>query len=247
MAFSQEQLELLKGPLNSQFVKPPPKGKFGEYMEGWRAIDEANRIFGHDGWSYDVQTIGETHRELCDLEYNGEEYQQWRVSYVATVTVTAGGVSRCDVGSGGGQAKPANLGDAIESAAKEAVTDALKRALRSFGNPLGLALYDKTKANVADVPEQPEQPEPREPTRAEKLIAQRPKGKRFDSKADSETVLQTHLTAIALAGTQAELKLFGVDNKREIDFLFDDHWADLMITVKQLMSQLPEGHMENAA
>ena len=33
---------------------------------------------------------------------------------------------------------------------KEAETDARKRALMTFGNPFGLALYDKTQANVAD-------------------------------------------------------------------------------------------------
>jgi len=36
----------------------------------------------------------------------------------------------------------------IESAAKEAETDAMKRALMTFGNPFGLALYDKSKAHV---------------------------------------------------------------------------------------------------
>jgi hypothetical protein len=41
-----------------------------------------------------------------------------------------------------------DCGLAHESAVKEAVTDALKRALRSFGNPFGLALYDKTRENV---------------------------------------------------------------------------------------------------
>ena len=56
------------------------------------------------------------------------------------------GTVRGDVGHGQGFGK--SLGDAHDSAAKEAVTDALKRALRSFGNPFGLALYDKTKANV---------------------------------------------------------------------------------------------------
>jgi hypothetical protein len=44
--------------------------------------------------------------------------------------------------------KPEALGEALESAAKEAETDAMKRALMTFGNPFGLALYDKTQANV---------------------------------------------------------------------------------------------------
>jgi hypothetical protein len=47
------------------------------------------------------------------------------------------------------------MGEAYESAVKEAETDAMKRALMTFGNPFGLALYDKTKASVQDTPPPP--------------------------------------------------------------------------------------------
>ncbi len=40
------------------------------------------------------------------------------------------------------------------SAIKEAETDAMKRALMTFGNPFGLALYDKDQANVVDEPDE---------------------------------------------------------------------------------------------
>src|SRR3546814_5327148 len=40
------------------------------------------------------------------------------------------------------------VGQAHESAIKESETDAMKRALMTFGNQFGLALYDKTRANV---------------------------------------------------------------------------------------------------
>jgi DNA repair and recombination protein RAD52 len=71
------------------------------------------------------------------------------VCYKATVQVLVHNenhsqdVSREDVGFGTGVAK--NLADAHEGAAKEAVTDALKRALRSFGNQFGNSLYSKDK------------------------------------------------------------------------------------------------------
>jgi hypothetical protein len=45
------------------------------------------------------------------------------------------------------------LRDAVEGATKEAATDALKRAARTFGNVFGLALYDKSRANVQAPPE----------------------------------------------------------------------------------------------
>ena len=38
---------------------------------------------------------------------------------------------------------------------RKAETDAMKRALMTFGNPFGLALYDKDKTNVCDDPPEP--------------------------------------------------------------------------------------------
>lgn len=151
----------LRQKLDPKNVRPAPKGKYGDYIEGWHAIAEANAIFGFGGWSYRIDDLDEAMRELVWLETNkGEKYQQWRVAHVCRITVTVGDVTRQDVGTGQGQAKPNALGDAIDSSAKEAVTDALKRALRSFGNRFGLALYDKTKANVGvDEPEDDVKPD----------------------------------------------------------------------------------------
>jgi recombination DNA repair RAD52 pathway protein len=49
---------------------------------------------------------------------------------------------------------PDNEADGHESAIKEAETDAMKRAFRTFGNTFGLALYqkDKDKREVARPP-----------------------------------------------------------------------------------------------
>jgi len=54
----------------------------------------------------------------------------------------------CRDGSGVGHGTGATLGEAHESALKEAETDATKRALTTFGNLFGLALYDKAQAGV---------------------------------------------------------------------------------------------------
>jgi DNA repair and recombination protein RAD52 len=135
----------LEKKLDPSHVKPPPAGKFGSYIEGWHAIAEANRIFGYEGWSYRVNSIQLTNASLDDGKH--------RVGYFAEVTVSVDGVFRSDVGHGQGFGK--SEGDAHDSAVKEAVTDALKRALRTFGNPFGLALYDKSGANVGvDVPQE---------------------------------------------------------------------------------------------
>lgn len=141
MNWEQASKELSKK-LDPANVRPAPQGKYGDYIEGVHAIYEANRIFGFDGWSYSTDNV-----HLTNASMSGEKH---RVGYFAQVTVTihldGGAVKRSDVGHGQGFGK--SEGDAHDSAVKEAVTDALKRALRSLGNPFGLALYDKTKANV---------------------------------------------------------------------------------------------------
>lgn len=131
--------EQLKAPLDPKAIKPPPQGKFGEYVDGLHVIREANRIFGFDGWSYIV-----TRLELVSRVEAGNA--NVRVGYLCAVRVTVDGVVREGTAVGNGAAKPDNEADAHESAVKEAETDALKRALRSFGNTFGLALYEKDKS-----------------------------------------------------------------------------------------------------
>jgi DNA repair and recombination protein RAD52 len=144
MNFSSEQVKALSAPLDRSHVAQRSQGG-GQvsYIEAWHAIAEANRIFGFDGWN----------RETIDLRQIGEPREvngKIRVDYSARVRITVGGVTRD--GCGFGQGIDKDVGQAHESALKEAETDAMKRALMTFGNPFGLALYDKTQANVADTP-----------------------------------------------------------------------------------------------
>lgn len=152
MSFTDEQKQALGAPLNREHVKEREQGgRAVSYVEGWHAIAEANRIFGFDGWDRETISLTETNRDLVTLKgRNNSEYQQWRIGYIAKVRVTVGGVVREGTGYGSGMGKPEAVGDAVEGAIKEAETDAMKRALMTFGNPFGLALYDKTQANVAD-------------------------------------------------------------------------------------------------
>ena len=135
---------LLDEKLDKRHVKEP-SGSFGpkgDYLEGWHVINEANRIFGYGGWSYTIDMRQDDLRTAPD-KYGKD---QWQAAYTCICTLTVDGVIRQDVGFGSGFAK--TVGDAIEGATKEAATDALKRALRSFGNQFGLALYDKARTNV---------------------------------------------------------------------------------------------------
>lgn len=150
----------LTRPLDKRHVKPPAPGKYGDYIEGWWAIAEANEVFGHGNWTRDTFRMEETCREFT------EGKGMWRVGYLCQVRITVGDVER--VGTGYGQGNSKSLPDAIESAAKEAETDATKRALMTFGWRFGLALYDKSKDHVAD-PAEIERQAKAEATAAEKI------------------------------------------------------------------------------
>ena len=134
--------------LDPAAIKPAPQGKFGDYVDGYHVISEANRIFGNGGWSYEITRLQEAHRATVQLQGKNGPYEQFRCSYLCTVKVTVGDVFKEGSAVGMGSGKPENMGDVIESAVKEAETDALKRALRTFGNTFGLALYDKSRENV---------------------------------------------------------------------------------------------------
>jgi DNA repair and recombination protein RAD52 len=149
VTFTPEQIKELEKPLDKRNVKPPAPGKYGEYIEGWHAIAEANRIFGFDGWSRETDEIKCVSERETKMGRNKEK-DGWAVAYTARVRIRVANIIR--EGCGAGTGIDADLGIAHESAIKEAETDAMKRALMTFGNPFGLALYDKSKANVADGP-----------------------------------------------------------------------------------------------
>ena len=135
MTFTKEQTEELNQPINPKVVAFRQQGSMQlAYLESWYVINEANRIFGFDGWqSETVQLDCVQSDEFC-------------VTYIAKVRVTIGDVIREGVGAGHGKGERVNLGDKHESAVKEAESDARKRAFMQFGSQFGLSLYDRTKA-----------------------------------------------------------------------------------------------------
>jgi len=156
--FSPEQLAALSAPLDRANVRQREQGR-GKvaYVEGWFAVAEANRIFGFDGWQR--QTIAVRCVAQAERPIGRDQKPGWGVTYTARVrvTVTAGGLPPLvREGSGAGHGIDVDLGQAHESALKEAETDAMKRALMTFGNPFGLALYDKTQRQVSSAAAQGE-------------------------------------------------------------------------------------------
>ena len=112
-------------------------GRTYEYLEGHIVIKQANSIFAHGGWGYDI--VGDvTLREIETVDPKTGEVKRSQ-AYAAKVMVNVPGApSRTDVGF---HAVAEETVEGHETAYKGAVTDALKRALRSYGDQFGIGLY----------------------------------------------------------------------------------------------------------
>ena len=148
--FNDQQIKALSSELSADRIKVRDKANIKlSYLEGFDIIDTANNIFGFGGWAYTISSL-----EQVSQEVNAN--QNVVVCYKAIVKVDVYDIdhstmiSRQDVGFGTGVAR--SLADAHENSAKEAVTDALKRSLRSFGNQFGNSLYDKSKSVAQNTP-----------------------------------------------------------------------------------------------
>ena len=141
--FDKTQLTILTQELDSNRIKTREKGNISlSYIEGFDVIDTANKVFGFGNWSYSISKLDQVSQELNQNQNNVVCYKAVVQIQIHNTNHTLD-VNRQDVGFGTGVAK--SLADAHEGAAKEAVTDAIKRCFRSFGNQFGNSLYDKTK------------------------------------------------------------------------------------------------------
>ena len=139
-----EVAALLAQPLDHALVSERElrDGRLLQYIEGWVVINQANRIFGHDGWGAEV--VGDVAYRPLSLVDPVTDTPAAVGTYTATVRVTARGCPpKADVGCG---FVAEETPEAHEAAYKGAVTDALKRALRHFGDQFGNGLYDRRNA-----------------------------------------------------------------------------------------------------
>ena len=138
MAFTEAQLKSLEAKLDAKYVRTRRARDITlAYVEGWHVIAEANRIFGYDAW--------DRHTLSTRCVWSGSTSHHYAAAYIAKVriAVRAGSLTITREGCGSGEAKALTPGEAHELALKAAETDATKRALATFGNPFGLALYDR--------------------------------------------------------------------------------------------------------
>lgn len=136
IATLQSRLEKQLGP---EYISTRPGNGGGKvhYLAAEKVINLANEVFGFNGWSSAIQNV--------QIDFVDENPQNGKItlglSTIVRVTLRDGTFHE-DIGYGHIENCKGKAA-AFEKAKKEAATDALKRALRNFGNVLGNCLYDK--------------------------------------------------------------------------------------------------------
>ncbi|KIX06516.1 uncharacterized protein Z518_04492 [Rhinocladiella mackenziei CBS 650.93] len=136
IATLQSRLDRQLGP---EFIstRAGPGGSRVHYLAADKAISLANEVFGFNGWSSSIQNI--------QIDFVDENLQTGKISLGLSVIVRVtlkDGTHHEDIGYGQIENCKGKAA-AFEKAKKEGTTDALKRALRNFGNVLGNCVYDK--------------------------------------------------------------------------------------------------------
>ncbi|GMM34446.1 recombinase [Saccharomycopsis crataegensis] len=141
--YSQEEVwrltEKLSKHLGPEYVSKRSNGAAGmvSYIEGWKAFNLANLVFGFNGWSSELKS---TSVDYVDIKKETNAISVG-LSVVVRVTIRDGTYHE-DIGYGSVENGRSKSG-AFEKAKKQAITDGMKRCLRYFGNALGNCLYDK--------------------------------------------------------------------------------------------------------
>ncbi|KAF9244810.1 hypothetical protein DTO013E5_9035 [Penicillium roqueforti] len=118
-------------------ARPGAAGQKVHYLSADKCINLANEVFGFNGWSSSIQTI--------QIDFVEENQNTGKISLGLSVIMRVtlrDGTFHEDIGYGHIENCKGKAA-AFEKAKKEGTTDALKRALRNFGNVLGNCIYDK--------------------------------------------------------------------------------------------------------
>ena len=185
-ALAPRVTEALAQPLEPKLVSQR-KGRGGrvfDYIEGHTAIDQANRIFGFGGWGFEL--VGDVSlRKIEQADSRTGEVTR-TAAYSAVVRVTVPGApSRTDVGF---QPVTDDSAEGHETAFKGAVTDGLKRALRSFGDRFGNGLYGDPPTNVRRNREPESEPRRQQPATQRHVVQPVPKAEPDDDQRDAQNL-----------------------------------------------------------
>jgi DNA recombination protein Rad52 len=145
--YTQVELDYLQKQLDQKLEmdevakRQGPGGSDVHYIETWRVIQIANTVLGFNGWSSNIVEISQDY-----LEAPAPGRFSCGFSAIVRVSLKDGSYHE-DIGYGTSDNQKSK-GAAIANGKKNAVSDALKRALKNFGNQLGLTIYDREHINV---------------------------------------------------------------------------------------------------
>ncbi|MCJ1283386.1 DNA repair protein rad52 [Xylographa opegraphella] len=136
VATLQSRLEKQLGP---EYIssRPGAGGQKVHYLAAEKCINLANEVFGFNGWSSGIRDV--------TVDFIDESQSTGKITLGLSVIVRVtlrDGTYHEDIGYGHIENCKGKAA-AFEKAKKEGTTDALKRALRNFGNILGNCIYDK--------------------------------------------------------------------------------------------------------
>jgi len=137
ISFTQDQLTQLKEPLKAERIhyRKGPKGMELKYIKGDDAIGRANDIFGYGKWGYRV--VNREHKVVEDRQKGPIDV------YMCDIELFVAGALFPFSGDGMAAVNDPYTVEMHDMARHAAETDAVKRALRYYGDQFGLSLYDK--------------------------------------------------------------------------------------------------------
>lgn len=133
-------------------------GKSLSYLKAHYVRRIMNEVFGVDGWTCETLKNDVLHSHTYKDRFGKNKLEVINQALVrVTLHTDSGNVSKDGTGVGNGEAtlygEDGRSIDAFELSAKEAESDAFKRAAMNLGDVFGLALYDPDQARVVDKPE----------------------------------------------------------------------------------------------
>jgi DNA repair and recombination protein RAD52 len=188
------------------------------YLAGYDVIATANKLLGYGTWGYDLLAV-EMNNVLGEQGELVGSYYSARVKLTVKdcIPITEEGV--CAVQGG---RNPKTLVDSHDMARKGAITDALKRAFRCYGDQFGNSLYDKdydasTGNDNHQAPRQPAQRQAPAPAQQSRPAAPPPAAKAVTPATPNQAPKEKDVEKISQQGIDRIFSLAGTKGMDEFD------------------------------
>ena len=185
--------------LGPEYVSSRPGGHGAvQYIEGWKALNLANEIFGFNGWNSELVS--------CEIDFFDTHGNTGKCSLGLSIVVRItlkDGTYHEDIGYGFIE-NARNKATAFEKCKKEAFTDGIKRCLRCFGNVLGNCLYDKTIVKQMEKVKKPPVEYQEEDFHRDRLLVERERKKELIERREAEAEAEAEANANANARANAK-------------------------------------------